>query len=159
MAEYRIQDSVQTLLDTYLEKLTSLNQFNGAVLLKKDGKVLLRKAYNMASDTSGTFYVTTESQFDLRSVAKLFAKVAVRQLEKGGRLAPEDSLGTYVPGFPHGSEITVQHLMEHSSGLPRELNDSIQNTLALSPEEVVALAARESLEFRPGTREQYSNVG
>ena len=152
-------DSTRTLADTYLQKLTSLQQFNGVVLLKKDGQVLLKKAYNMDSDTSSTLYVTTESQFDLRSVAKLFARVAVLQLENEGKLSPEDSLGTYLPGFPNGTEITIQHLMDHSSGLPRELNDSIENTLSLSPDEVVALAARESLEFEPGAREQYSNVG
>ena len=113
----------------------------------------------MTSDTSSTLFVSPESQFDLRSVAKLFAKMAVLQLDKEGTLSLEDSLGTYLPGFPHGSEITVQHLMEHSSGLPREFNDSIRNTLSLTPEEVVALAALEPLEFDPGTREQYSNVG
>ena len=152
-------DSIAALADTYLEKLTALQGFNGVVLLKKEGKVLLRKAYNLSADTASTLYVTPESQFDLRSVAKLFARVAVLQLEGEGKLHLKDTLGTYLPGFPNGDKITIQHLMEHASGLPRELNDSIKNTLALSPEEVVALAAREPLEFRPGTREQYSNVG
>ena len=151
--------SVATVADTYLQKLTSLEQFNGVVLLKKEGEVLLEKAYNMIPDTSSTLYVTTDSQFDLRSVAKLFARVAVLQLEKDGKLSFEDSVGTYLPGFPRGGEITIWHLTDHSSGLPRELNDSIQTTLSLSPDEVVALAALEPLEFEPGAREQYSNVG
>jgi len=151
--------SVATVADTYLQKLTSLEQFNGVVLLKKEGEVLLEKAYNMIPDTSSTLYVTTDSQFDLRSVAKLFARVAVLQLEKDGKLSFEDSVGTYLPGFPRGGEITIRHLTDHSSGLPRELNDSIQTTLSLSPDEVVALAALEPLEFEPGAREQYSNVG
>ena len=106
-------DSTRSLADTYLQKLTSMQQFNGAVFLKKDGQVLLKKAYNMTSDTSSTLYVTTESQFDLRSVAKLFARIAVLQLNNEGKLSPEDSLGTYLPGFPNGTEITLKHMMDH----------------------------------------------
>ena len=159
MVENGERDSLETLADTYLRKLTSLDQFNGAILLKKDGEVLLEKAYNMTSDSSSTLYVTRESQFDLRSVAKLFARVAVLQLEKEGKLSREDSIGTYLSGFPNGAKITIQHLLDHTSGLPREFNDSIGNTLSLSPDEVIALASREPLEFEPGSREQYSNVG
>ncbi len=154
-----VKDSLALLADSYLQKLTSLEQFNGVVLLKKEGETLLKKAYNMSSDTSSTLFVTTESQFDLRSVAKLFGRVAVLQLEKEDKLHPADTIGKFLPGFPNGSRITVRHLMEHSSGLPRDLNDSIGNTLILSPDEVIGLAAREDLEFEPGSREQYSNLG
>ena len=154
-----VRDSIGALADTYLEKLTALGQFNGVVLLRSDGRLLLRKAYNMDTYSAPHLRVTPESRFDLRSVAKLFARKAVLQLEAEGKLRRQDTLGRYLPGFPNGGRITLQHLMDHASGLPRELNDSITNTLVLAPDEVVALAAREPLEFEPGTREQYSNVG
>jgi CubicO group peptidase (beta-lactamase class C family) len=152
------QDSVTTLADTYFRKLTSMDQFNGVVLLRKDGEIVLRKAYNMGRDTTSTFFVTPESQFDLRSVAKLFARVAVLRMEAEGILNREDPIGKYLPDFPNGDRITLQHLLDHTSGLPREFNDSITHTLGLLPDSVVALAAREPLEFEPGIREQYSNV-
>ncbi len=158
-AETVMADAEGALADAYLEKLTALGQFNGVVLLRRDSTLLLRKAYNMNTHTAPHLQVTPESRFDLRSVAKLFARKALLQLEAEGKLRREDTLGRYLPGFPNGGRITLQHLIDHASGLPRELNDSIANTLALSPDEVVALAAREPLEFEPGTREQYSNVG
>ena len=154
-----LPDSIGRLADTYLQKLTELKQFNGVVLLKKDGEVLLRKAYNMPGDTAPTLHVTPASRFDLRSVAKLFAKASVLQLEQEGLLSRRDTIGKYLPGFPNGGRITLQHLLDHASGLPREFNDSIANTLELEPDQVVALAGREPLEFEPGSREQYSNVG
>ena len=105
MHETGLRYSLKSQADRYLE------QFNGVVLLKKDEEVLLKKAYNMTSDTSSTLYVTEESQFDLRSVAKLFARVAVQQLEEDQYLAADDSIGTYLPGFPNGNKITLQHFL------------------------------------------------
>ena len=151
--------TVQSVADTYLKKLTSLEQFNGVVLLRKNNEILLRKAYTFSGDTASTLYVTPECQFDLRSVAKLFARAGILQLEREGLLSRKDTIGTYLPGFPNAGRITIQNLMDHSSGLPREFNDSIENTLELTPEEILQLAAREPLEFEPGSRQQYSNVG
>ena len=152
-------DTLAEIAHTYMDKLTALRRFNGVVLLKKDGQLVLKESYNMSADTATTLYVTPDHQFDLRSVAKLFAKATVLQLEKEGLIGREDTIGKYLPGFPNGERITVQHLMDHSSGLPRELNSSISNTLELEPRTVVQLAAKESLEFEPGSRSQYSNVG
>lgn len=153
------KDTLLPLSNTYLSKLTALGKFNGVVLLEKDGKLILRKAYNISSDTSSTLFVTEKSQFDLRSVAKLFAKVSLVKLENEGKLKRTDLLEKYIPGFPDGDKITIQHLLDNRSGLPRELRESIKHPIALTADEVVGLSAKETLEFFPGTKEQYSNVG
>ena len=153
------KDSLRVLSDTYLSRLTTLRKFNGVVLLEKDGSLILRRAYNISPDTSSTLFVTEKSQFDLRSVAKLFAKVSLVKLENEGKLKRSDLLEKYIPGFPNGDKITIQHLMDNRSGLPRELGGSIKHPIELTADEVVGLAAKEALEFSPGTKEQYSNVG
>ncbi|WP_106793064.1 serine hydrolase [Aquimarina sp. Aq78] len=152
-------DSLFLKSDTYLTKLTELKKFNGVVLLKKGKKTVLRKAYNISSDTLSKLYVNVESQFDLRSVSKLFAKVSVLQLESEDKISRRDTIGKYLPDFPNGGRITIQHLMDNSSGLPREFDTTISNTLELSPDEIVALASKEKLEFEPGSEERYSNIG
>jgi CubicO group peptidase (beta-lactamase class C family) len=153
------KDSLSTLSDTYLTQLTKLGKFNGVVLLEKNGDIILRKAYNITTDTSSTLFVTEKSQFDLRSVAKLFAKISLIKLENEGKLKRTDLLEKYFPGFPNGDKITIQHLMDNRSGLPRELGESIKHPIALTADEVVGLAAKEALEFSPGAKEQYSNIG
>ncbi|NVK52696.1 MAG: beta-lactamase family protein [Flavobacteriaceae bacterium] len=152
-------DSIAVLSDLYLQKLTSLKKFNGAVLLKKDGKVILRKAYNMSQDKNTKLNVSVNSQFDLRSVAKLFAKISVLELEKKGEIKREDLIEKYLPNFPNGDKITINHLMTNTSGLPRSFNKAEKDFILLSPEEVVELASKEKLEFTPGEKERYSNVG
>ena len=152
-------DSLAERLDSYFSRLTELEQFNGDVLIRKRGQLLLRKAYNMQTDTSSSLYVQPGDRFDLRSVSKLLAKTTILQLERDGKLRRSDPVAAYLPDFPRGEEISIQHLMDHQSGLPREFNDSIGNLLDLRPEEILFYAKKEMLEYEPGTDTRYSNVG
>lgn len=152
------KDTLFSIADAYLTKLTELKQFNGVVLLKKGEELILHQSYNMNGDTNSKLYVKEESQFDIRSIAKLFAKVSVIQLEEAGKMNRNDFVQQYLPDFPNGNKITIEHLMKNQSGLPRELSD-VENSLILSSDEVIALAAKEALEFEPGSQERYSNVG
>ena len=79
-------DSIAYKADLYLKKLTDLKKFNGVVLLKKGNEVLLERAYNLTSDSLSSLYVTKSSQFDLRSVAKLFAKISLVKLVEEGKI-------------------------------------------------------------------------
>ena len=150
-------DSIAYKADLYLKKLTDLRKFNGVVLLKKGDKVLLERTYNLTSDSSSSLYVTKGSQFDLRSVAKLFTKISLVKLVEEGKIDLNDKLQKFIPNFPKGNIITINHLATNTSGLPREF--SVENTLSLNPDEIVQLASKEELEFEPGTEERYSNVG
>lgn len=151
--------TIKTQANAYLSTLTALGDFNGVVLLKKGEDVVLKNAYTMQADTTATLFVKETTQFDLRSIAKLFAKLSVLQLEAEGKLSREDKLSTWLPDFPNGEKITVHHLMTNTSGLPRSFETATQAYLTMEPEEVVALASKASLEFEPGTSELYSNVG
>ena len=124
----KVNDSVSFVANEYMTKLTRLEQFNGVVLLKKDDQVILRKAYNMRDDKNSKLYVHEDSQFDIRSIAKLFAKVSVVDLEQKGLLNRNDLLEKYLPDFPNGNKITIEHLIHNKSGLPREFSD-VENTL------------------------------
>ena len=94
----------------------------------------------MRDDKNSKLYVHEDSQFDIRSIAKLFAKVSVVDLEQKGLLNRNDLLEKYLPDFPNGNQITIEHLMHNKSGLPRELSD-VENTLELLPEEVIQFLA------------------
>ncbi|MDX1463501.1 MAG: serine hydrolase domain-containing protein [Marinirhabdus sp.] len=147
------------LADVYFSKLTGLEDFNGVVLLKKNDEIILNKAYTMSSDTTSTLFITKNSQFDLRSLAKLFAKISIIDLEAEGKLLREDTLSKYLPDFPNAKTITIEQLMSNTSGLPRTFEESDRPYIELGREDVLELAATSKLEFEPGTEERYSNVG
>ena len=147
-------------LDEYFNALLELKQFNGVVLVEKEGEVILRKAYNLQNDPKNSLYVTTENQFDLRSISKLISKYAIQKMEATGKISREDTIDKYLKDFPNGNKITINHLLKNQSGLPREFTDEDNlDLLKLNPDQIVELIKKEKLEFEPGSATQYSNLG
>ena len=147
-------------LDEYFNALLELKQFNGVVLVEKDGELILRKAYNLKEQTNESLFVTTEHQFDLRSISKLIAKYSLKKMEANGLISTDDTIDKFIRDFPNGDKITLNHLINNQSGLPREFTDEDNlNLFELNPEEIVSLIKNEPLEFEPGSQTQYSNLG
>ncbi|MEV0440112.1 serine hydrolase domain-containing protein [Streptomyces spectabilis] len=107
--------------------------------------------------------------FRAGSVTKLFVAVVVFQLWSEGRLRLDDPIGRHVPGWlpPASARITVQQLLDHTSGLPdhRGLPDLSTPEAVLrhrfdrwTPEEIVASVAHEGPKFPPGTAQEYRGI-
>jgi CubicO group peptidase (beta-lactamase class C family) len=65
--------------------------------------------------------VTAETLFQIGSTSKTFTATAVMQLVEAGRLDPDATVRTYLPGFALQSEddaarVTVRHLLTHHAG-------------------------------------------
>ncbi len=152
--------SIDKNIEIYFNALVSLKKFNGVVLIEKNGELIHHKAYNIKNDTTDSLYVSTSHQFDLRSISKLIAKYILIKMEAEGKLKLSDPINKYLKDFPNSNKITITHLLENQSGLPRELsNESNLNTLDLEPNELIELIKNEPLEFEPGEETRYSNLG
>lgn len=150
-------DSLRYKLDAYFAALTNVKNFNGNVIISKQGQVLLHKTYNIAGETD-SLSVTEDSKFIIASVSKVFIKFSILKLVELQKLQLSDKLIKFIPDFPAGEKITIEQLMHHQSGLPRELtNREAYDSLSLS--KIVELAKLEHLQFEPGTQTLYSNVG
>ena len=141
-----------------------------AVLVKKDGQILVEKAYGQRrAGTNET--ISSETDFRLASFTKQFTAMAIMLLVHDGKLHYESKLTDIFPGFPaYGKAITVRNLLTHTSGLPdyEDLMDRLgkaQGTTwtpehQIQDEEVLALLEKESKgKFAPGTGWAYSNSG
>jgi len=144
-------------LDEYFTALTNLKNFNGNVIISKHGQILFDKTYNIVGE-SDSLKVTRDSKFIIASVSKVFIKFSILKLAELNNIRLTDHLNKFIPDFPNGEEITIEQLMHHQSGLPRELtNNDTYSSLTLS--KIIELAKREKLQFEPGTQTLYSNVG
>ncbi len=152
-----LQDSLQKRLDAYFAALASIDNFNGNVIVAQHGEVLLDRTYNMPGQIAG-MHVTHDSRFIIASVSKAFVKFAVLRLAELGKLALSDKINRFIPDFPRGDEISIDHLMHHQSGLPRELSNA-DTYESLSLQKAVELAKLEKLQFAPGMQTLYSNIG
>lgn len=141
--------------------------FAGSVLLANGGDVLMMHGYGLADRSSGRL-VTPETGFDIGSLVKPITAVAVLQLESQGKLRTEDSIGKFFPGVPPDKgRITVNELLDHSSGLPdfvaadsavTEYTPDLDYQI-VSRDEIVRRALHATLIFPPGKKSEYSNLG
>ncbi|MGB5981971.1 MAG: serine hydrolase [Nonlabens sp.] len=144
--------------------------FNGAVLIKKDGDVLLNKAYGF-SDISQTNDLKTSSSFYLASLSKQFTAFAIALLENDGKLKYDDLVRKHLPNFPY-ADMKISHLLHHTSGIPdyQKLLNKQRNQLIARYEktgkkvtntEVANIIAKLKLplDFEPSTNFKYSNTG
>ncbi|MFV8346470.1 serine hydrolase domain-containing protein [Flavobacterium sp. ZB4P13] len=151
------KDSLTYKLDEYFTALTNLKNFNGNVIISKRGQILLDKTYNIVGETD-SLKVTRDSKFIIGSVSKVFIKFSILKLAELKKLQLTDKVNKFIPDFPNGEKITIEQLMHHQSGLPRELTSKDAYD-SLSLPKIVALAKLEKLQFEPGTQTLYSNVG
>jgi CubicO group peptidase (beta-lactamase class C family) len=108
--------------------------------------------------------VSSETSFDIGSVAKTFTALAIQQLVAAGQIKLDDPVQTYIPWFriadPEASKlITVRQVIDQTSGIPHEAGNRAhlldpQYTL----EDLVRLASTESLNRPVGESFEYSNV-
>lgn len=125
------------------------------------GAVVFNHAYGFADVESST-PCTPLTNFRLASVSKQFTAAAVLLLADRGKLSLDDTLDDYFPGFPgYGHQITVKHLLTHTSGLPHyeELIPK-GTTLQLDDFDVLQiLMDTKEPRFKPGEKFEYSNSG
>jgi CubicO group peptidase (beta-lactamase class C family) len=146
-------------LAAYLRPFAESGNFTGAVLVARKGRVLFRSAYGMANYELRVSN-SPETRFHIASVSKPFTALAILQLEEQGRLSVSDPVTRFVPDFPYGEKIKLEHLLTHTSGIPNVNDLPDYDTFARSPHSTEQLVAKFSglpLEFQPGADYHYSN--
>jgi D-alanyl-D-alanine carboxypeptidase len=95
------------------------------------------------------------------SAGKMFTAATILQLADEGKLSLSDPVSRWVAGVPNGDVVTVEHLLNHTSGLFSANEDLVvrREDRPLSFEDRVEVAARHGAMFCPGERWRYSNTG
>lgn len=134
--------------------------FNGSVLVADHDKVILEKGFGYAN-FEWRIPNTVETKFRIGSITKTFTDLLVFQQIENGKLKLDGVVSDYLPDYPkpQGQQITIYHLMTHTSGLPDYDNMDLQYPLFYSHEKILAMFDSLPLKFQPGTKFSYSNSG
>src|SRR5688572_19737741 len=110
---------VPKLIEEHISETAALELFSGVVLVAKDDRILLHRAWGMADRDRGISN-RTDTRFGSASVGKMFTGVAIAQLVEAGKLKYDDALPAVLPDFPNAdkvSGVTLHHLLTHTAGL------------------------------------------
>ncbi len=124
----------------------------------KDGKIIKVEGYGLAN-VELNVPARPETVYKIGSVSKQFIASGIMLLIQEGRVSLDDKISKFLEGTPDTwKEITVRHLLTHTSGIVREAPGfdplKIQNDA-----DVIKTAYPLPLRFAPGEKYEYCNVG
>jgi CubicO group peptidase (beta-lactamase class C family) len=155
--------SKQKTIDDYFLALVKNQQFSGNVLVIEENKIVYEKSFGYADYTTKTPN-TPNISFPIASISKLLTATAILQLIEKGLLKITDPVIQYLPDFPY-PEITLRHLLSHTSGLP-PYNAYFDQYKREDPSKVFTnkdfipgiVANKQPLIYQPGEKGNYDNI-
>lgn len=106
---------------------------------------------------------TTQDQYHIGSVSKLYTAAVIMKLVDAGKLSLDDPVGEYVSGVPNGDQIRIRQLLNHTSGLPNYTEHLPMNLKTVlfhrmwDMDEVLAVIRSQAPRSEPGSSHYYSN--
>jgi CubicO group peptidase (beta-lactamase class C family) len=149
------------LFSALLDLLTSFDKPGVAVLVARDGKVLLSRGFGMA-DIEKKAPITPTTKFRIGSVTKQFTAAAILKLQEEGKLTVKDRLSKFFPDYPRGEEVTIHHLLTHTSGIKSFTSKPGFMKTVTKPatnNEMVKSFKDDPFDFAPGANWSYNNSG
>ena len=152
----RIKEAMQKVIDA--------KEIPGAITLvaTRDGVIHLQ-AQGLAGPP-GSKPLRTDAIFWIASMTKPVTGTAIMMLADEGKLSVDDPVSKYIPEFenlrtPSGkpANLTLHHLMTHTSGLGEFTPDDAKASRTLS--DLVARLLKKPMEFEPGEKWKYCQSG
>jgi CubicO group peptidase (beta-lactamase class C family) len=149
------------VIDRVVQRGITAGGFPGAaVVVGRKGASVWHKGFGHLDWAKSSPAVSpSETIYDLASLTKVVGTTtAVMILYDEGLIGLDDPVSKYLPEFSGGlkDSVTIRLLLEHRSGLPP---DRPLWRLASSPDDARRIVLSTSLDYRPGTRYVYSDLG
>lgn len=164
-----------SLLDTNSYNMKSINEFLEAQVVKDQtpsiqyvffdtDSILFEKRFGY-SNVKSHKQISAGSNYHLYSITKTFTALAVLQLVETGKIELNKQVKFYLPDFPYPQEITVEQLLNHTSGIPNPLPlrwihlEKEHSGFDRNQFFAEVFMNHNQLDFKPGTDFKYSNLG
>ena len=151
-------DALARAVDAYTAPLEKAGYLSGMLLIARGDDILCERAFGQANYELGV-PVGPETRFNIASITKpMTIALAVRLIEQE-KLSVEDTLERWIPGFPNGERITVNHLLNHGAGFRHRVTTDAQEIVPRTAAEMAELAKLATPLYAPGERSEYSSAG
>lgn len=155
------RERLKAAVDGYMEQY----DFSGSILISVDGISLCEYSRGFADKSNATPNTST-TKIELGSITKQFTAAAIMLLQEQGKLSVYDTVDKYIPEYDFGGNMTIENLLNMTSGIPDFLNsmiylNDIHEIDMMEPcsfENVLRFANSNGIEFTPGSSFKYSNT-
>ncbi|WP_411167804.1 serine hydrolase domain-containing protein [Clostridium sp. MB05] len=145
------------------DKINNMKEFSGVIRINRAEEVLFEKAYGFA-DISNDRINNINTRFGIASGAKLLTAISICKLVEQGKLKFDSLLKEYIDCDNFDENVTVKHLLTHTSGLPDYFyEDFTEITIPMymlkEPKDFLPSMIMQKSIFKPGEKYQYNNGG
>ncbi len=147
-------------LDKYFDRLDAKGRAMGSFTIYHHGEAVYQRAFGMAS-LKPVVKADTLTRYRIGSISKTFTAVVIMQMVEEGKLSLDDKLARFYPDWPNATQITMEHLLRHQSGIHNFGNTRSAEYRNLQPEtraDMEAILAKAKTDFRPGASAEYNNA-
>lgn len=148
-------------VDDYVREQMDKQHIPGlALAVVKDGTVEKSAAYGFAN-VELDVPTKVDTIFQIQSITKTFTASAIMILVEEGKIGLDDKITKYLSDVPESwNEITVRHLLTHTSGIKDYINEPTVNMrLEIRPQGVIESLRNLPLNFKTGEKYAYCNTG
>ena len=155
-AQIKSENDKAIKIDKLVQLYSDYDMFHGTILVTDKGQIIYKKAFGLAN-MEWDIPNKIDTKFQIASMTKSFTAMLIMQLVSEGKLELHKPISTYLKDYPkeNGDQITIHHLLTHSAGFDRGVDDKKYNR----PADMVHQFSSAPLQFVPGTRFAYSNNG
>jgi CubicO group peptidase (beta-lactamase class C family) len=146
-------------LNAYFNALEESNRFMGSAAVSKGGEIIYTRAIGYA-DMANNVKATENTKYRIGSISKTFTAVLVLKAVEEEKLSLNQTIDKWFPSITNANKITVQHLLNHRSGIYSFTNDEkylTWNTEPKTEEELIEIIKAGGSVFEPDSKAEYSN--
>jgi len=146
-------------LDSLFTALENREKGMGSVSVFYDGKEMYQRSYGYA-DVENKVKADAGTKYRIGSITKTFTATLVMKSIEEGMLSLSAKLDAFYPGIKNANKITIQHLLQHRSGISNftDVADYMQwNTERHTKDELLERIMSGGIRFEPGEKLEYSN--
>ena len=154
-------EELKSSIDSLFNSKIGDNEPGSAILVSYNNEILIKKAFGLR-DLENDKMISNNTNFRTGSISKQFTALSTLDLIDKNKLAFNDSLYKFWP-YQIFKDITVKHLLTHTSGLPDYSNHFEKNwnrNLIVTNENILEwLSTNPDKMFKAGTDYEYCNTG
>lgn len=155
VASAQKQDGIDSLLVRKMREQKLVGLSVGIIL---NGRMIKSAGYGL-SNIDNKIPANENTVYKLASISKHMVAVALMKLNEDGKLKLTDTVRKYYKDAPETwSKITIRHLLNHTSGLPRE-SPGFRFNVAQPDSVLIREAYSTPMIFETGTNWEYCNLG
>ncbi|MEL6535154.1 MAG: serine hydrolase domain-containing protein [Bacteroidota bacterium] len=146
-------------LDAYMDVLDENSRFMGSMAVSQEGDVVFERAIGY-QDQANDAKADTDTRYRIGSISKMFTSVLTLKAVEEGKISLNTTLEGYFPELENAEQITVEMMLNHSSGIFSFTSDPTYLSWSASPQSREKLMERilaQDPSFAPGERHSYSN--